>query len=183
MLGAYVFKGYIFLVDFSLKLFEVSFVSFYGLCFEIYVVWYKWSIATDISSFFQVHLLRLLFSSTLLSVCVGLFFWGGSLVNIYVGNVLLSIQLPYVFWLEHLMHFHLGLLTGTYSLPFFPFVPVFLFLSLFLHLLKAVPLAYLAMLVWWRCIFLALFCFVLLCFVWETPYFTFHFKWESCWVE
>ena len=101
------------------------------------------------------------FSNQSLLFCIGIFVWGGSLVgSICAGHVFLSIQLPCVFWLEHLLHLHLRLLlTGTFSLSFYPFctfVPVSL--TLFLHLIIAVPLAYLAMLLWWRCIFLAFFC-------------------------
>ena len=63
---------------------------------------------------------------------------GDSLVDsIYVGHIFLSFQLPYVFWLEHLIHLPVRLLLiGTYSLPFFPFLVVFLSLSLFSFLFK-----------------------------------------------
>ena len=93
------------------------------------------SILSDISiatlAFFPVHLSGTLFSNPSLSVCVGLLFWGGSLVgSICAGHVFLSIQLLYVFWLEHLIYLHLrSLLIGTYSRPFFP-----LFLSLSLSI-------------------------------------------------
>ena len=44
-------------------------------------------------------------------------------------------------------------------IAFFPFCTYFLLsLTLFLHLLKAVSLAYLTMLVWWTCILLAFVC-------------------------
>ena len=143
----YIYKGYNFFLDLSLKYCLVTFfVSCYGLCFEVYFVWYKYCYP----SFFSCPFSWNSFSILSLSVCVNVLFLGGSLVdNIYVGCVFFSIQLPYVFWLEHLFHLQLRLLlVGTYSLPFFPFVPVFL--SLFLLLLKAVPLASLEMLVWWR---------------------------------
>ena len=139
--------------------YEMSFfVSSYRLCFEIYFAWYKYCYP---SFFFHVHFLGIFFSIPSLSVCVDVLYWGGSLVgSICVGHVLLSTQLPYIFWLELLIHLHLILLLiGIYSLPFY-FLPtcVPLFISLFLHLLKAFPLAYLSVLVWWQCILWAFFC-------------------------
>ena len=61
----------------------------------------------------------------------------------------------HVFWLEHLIHLYLQLLIGVYSFPFFSPLHLCSSLSLFLHLLKAVPLVTLAMLVWWWCTLLA----------------------------
>ena len=57
------------------------------------------------------------------------------------------------------------------------FLPVFLSLSLFLPFLKAVPVASLAELVWWRYILLDFF------FVSESPYLAFYLVWEPCWVK
>ena len=75
----------------------------------------------------------------------------------HVGHVFLSIQLFHVLGLEHLIHLRLRLLSiGSYSLPLF--LSGFLCLSLFLAFLKAVPLASLAELVWWKCILLDFFC-------------------------
>ena len=67
-------------------------------------------------------------------------------------SYLFIIHLPYVFSLGHLIHLHLRLLLiGTYSLPFYSLCTcVPLSLTLFLPLLKADPLASLAVLVWWR---------------------------------
>ena len=145
ILGAYMLQGSYRLVDNSLKYYILTIlVSYYGLCFK--------SILSDISiatsAFFHVHLHGIFFPNTSLSACVDLLFWGGSLVdNLYVGHVFFTIQLLCVFWLEHLIHLHLRLLLiGTYSLPLFPFVPVFLSLFLFLLLLKVIPLASLAIL-------------------------------------
>ena len=50
-------------------------------------------------------------------------------------------------------------------------VPLSLSLTLFLPFLKAVPLSYLAVLVWWRYIFSTFFCL-------RNSSFAFHFKWE-----
>ena len=82
----------------------------------------------------------------------------GLLLAAYVW-VMYSSSFSYsVFWLEHLIHLHLRLLlVGSYSLPiFYTYDP--LFLPLFLPFLKAVRLASLAELVWWRCILLDFFC-------------------------
>ena len=115
------------------------------------------SIATP--AFFPVCLLGIFVFNPSLSVCVGLLSWYGSLFGrICVGHVFLSIQLFYVFWLEHLIHLCLRLLLiGIYSLPILCtcVLPSF---SLFLPFLKAVPLASLAELVWWRCILVDFFC-------------------------
>ena len=107
---------------------------------------------------FFSYLLGKFVSSPTLSFCVGLLSRGGSLIgSICVGHAFLAIQLFYVFWLKHLIHLHLRLLLiGTYSSPIFC-TSVPLFLSLFLPFLKAVPLASLAELVWWRCILLDFF--------------------------
>ena len=128
--------------------------------------------------FFPVHFLGIFVSNPSLSVCVGLLFWGGSLVgSICAGHV------PYlfsyhVFWLEHLIHLHLRLLLiGTSSLLFYwlcPCVP--LSLALFLSLLKTVHLAYLAVLFWWGIFFQP-------SFIWETPYFALYFNWDHCWLQ
>ena len=60
--------------------------------------------------------------------------------------------------MEYLIHLHLRLLLiGTYSLPIFC-TYILLFLSLFPPFLKAVLLASLAELVWWRYILLDFFC-------------------------
>ena len=83
------------------------------------------------------------------------------------GHVFSFIQLPFVFRLDNLLHLHLRfLLIGTYSLHL---SPLYLCSSLSLHILKASPLEYLAMLLWWRCINSAF-------FFWENPYFTIHFN-------
>ena len=108
-------------------------------------------------AFFSLSICLENFLNTSLSVCVGLLFWGGSLVgSICAGHV------PYlfsyhVFWLEHLIHLHLRLfLIGTYHFSLCTCAP--LSLTLLLPLLKAVSLAYLAVLIWWRCILAAFFC-------------------------
>ena len=160
MLGAYICLQYLCLPDgfFHCILWSVL------LCLFLWTLF--WSlILSDVSiatpAFFPVHLLGLFFSNPLLTVCVGLLLWCGSFVgNIYTGHVFLSTQVAYFFWLEHLILLHLRLLLiGTYSLPFYSLhtcVP--LSLTVFLPFVKAVPLAYLAVLVWWRCILLAFFC-------------------------
>ena len=67
------------------------------------------------------------FQPFIFSLCRCLFCGGSGVGSIFLGAFF------YVFLLEHLIHIHLRLLSiGTYSLPFFPFVPVFLSLSLFL---------------------------------------------------
>ena len=39
----HIYNVYVFLIDSSLEYYEVSFcVSFYGLCYEVYFVWYKY---------------------------------------------------------------------------------------------------------------------------------------------
>ena len=86
---------------------------------------------------FSVHLRGIFFSSPSLSVCVGLLFWGESLISsMCVAHIFLSIQLLCVFWLGHLIHLHLRLLSiDTYSLPFYSLrtcVPLSLFFFLFL---------------------------------------------------
>ena len=136
------------------------------------------SISTPIYCFFLSICLEY-FSNPLLSVCIGLLSWGGSLVgSICAGHAFLFIQLPYVFWLKHLIHLYLRLLLiGTYSLPFHSLCTcVPLSLTLFLPLLKAVALHIL------QCWFGGG-VFFQPSFPWETPYFTFHFNWEPCWLE
>ena len=147
----------------SFEYYEVTFwVCRYGPSLEVYFVWYEYCYP---SFFSPVRLLGKFVFNPSLSVCVGLLFWDGSPVGSRcVGHAYLSIQLFYVFWLEHLILLHLRLLSiGSYSLPFF--LPVFLSLSLFLLFLKAVPLASLAELVWWKCILLDFFC---LLFIWPS---------------
>ena len=115
----YIYNGYIFLMDSSLEYYGVTFwVSFYGPFFEVYFVWYEYCYPCF---FFPVYLLGIFVSSPSFSVCVGLLFWGGSLVSsTCVCHDFLSIQLFYIFWLEHLIHLCLRLLSiGSYSLPFF----------------------------------------------------------------
>ena len=128
--------------------YEVSlWVSFYGISFEVHFV--RCNHCFPCCSSLPVYM-AYLFSSLSISVCVGILFWGGSLVgSICVGHVFFSVRLPYVFWPEHLIHLHLRLLLiGSYSLPLYSlctFVPFSL--MFFVCLLKAVPLSYLAMLV------------------------------------
>ena len=143
-------------MDSSFEYYEVSFwVSFLWLFLKS--IFGNMSIAT--LAFFPVYLLRKFVTSPSLSVCVGLLFLDVFLVGgICVSHDFLFIQLFYVFWLKHFILLCLRLLLiGTYSLPFFhTYIP--LSLTLFLPFLKAVPLASVAELVWWRCILLDCFC-------------------------
>ena len=63
----YGYKGYIFLLDYSLNYYLVTFfVSYYGLCFEVCFVWYKYCCPTI---FPHVSLLGIFFSILSLSAC------------------------------------------------------------------------------------------------------------------
>ena len=129
-------------MDSSLQYYEVTFwVSLWH--FFLKSILSDMSITTP-AFFFPVHLLGIFVSSPSLSVCVGLLFWGGSLVgSICVGHAFSSILLFYVFWLGHLIHLRLMLLLiGPYSLPFFhTCVP--LSFPVLLPVLIADPLAFL----------------------------------------
>ena len=89
----YIYKSYILLLDFSFKYWIVTFVSSYGLCFEVYLYKYCYP-----SFFFSCPLYGIFFCIPLFSACVYLFFCGGSLVDrICAGYIFLYIRLPYIF--------------------------------------------------------------------------------------
>ena len=126
---------YVFLMESSLEYYELSFwVSFYGLCFEIYFVWYEYCYLGFFSCSFGWNI----FSNPSLSVCVGLLFWGGSLVGSTCGSCFLSHSNTLCLLIGALINLHLRLLLiGTYSLPFFSLctlVPLLLSLFFFLFL-------------------------------------------------
>ena len=100
----YIYSCYIFLLDQSLYLYIMSFISCCSLCFTVYFVWYKYSH----SSFLLVFICtECLFPHPSLSVCICLYIWSGSLVSsIYMALVFVFIQPLYVFWLQHLVHLH-----------------------------------------------------------------------------
>ena len=85
-----IYNFYIFFLDWPFDHYLVSFfVSFHGLYFKVYFIW--WVLLLLLS--FGLHLCELSFSSPSLSVCMCPLFWGGSLVgSIYRGLVLVSIQ-------------------------------------------------------------------------------------------
>ena len=158
MLGAYIYiySVYFLLMDSSFENYEVTFwVSDYGpLFWSLFcLIWvllphlffscpFAWNISFQPFTFSQCRSFVLRWVSYRQHMC---------------GSCFLTFQLFYVFWLEHLIHLRLMFyLIGTYSLSFFH-TCLCLSLTLFLPFVKAVPLAFLAELVWWSCILLDFF--------------------------
>ena len=128
------------------------------VAFVLTSIWSDISIAT-LAIFPSPFAWNIFFQSFTFSLCRSFVpRWVSCRQHMY-GSCFLILQLPCVFWLEQVIHLHLRLLLiGTYSLPFFSFCTcVPLCLTLYLRL-RAVPLASLAMLVWWSCILLIFFC-------------------------
>ena len=96
MFAAYIYNVHVFLMDSSLRYYDVTFwVSFYGPFSEVYFVWYEYCYSRF---FFLLSLLVIFVSSPSLSICVGLLFWRGSLVgSICVVRNFWSIHFPMSF--------------------------------------------------------------------------------------
>ena len=106
MLGAYIFiiviSSWIDPFDHYLESF---FVSFHGLYFKVYSIWYEYCCFC----FLLISIwMKYFFSSLLPSVCMCPFDWGGSLLDsIYRDLACVSIQPIFVFCLGHSTHSHL----------------------------------------------------------------------------
>ena len=154
------------MMDSSFEYYEVSFcVFFYGFGLK--------SILSDMSiaiPLFCICLYGMLFSNPLLLVCVGLLFWGESLVgSIFLVSHFLFHSATYCLLAGAFNPFTFKVIIDMYVFvaisPLCTCAP--LSLTLFLPFLKAVSLAY----------------FSSPLFLLGSPYFAFHFTWELCWVE
>ena len=95
----------VFLLDWSLDHYIVSFLIFCNLYFKVCFFWYE----NCYSCFLLLPIyMKYIFSILSLPVFMCLEVWSGFLVDsIYMGLVFVSIQPVCVFWLEHLIHLHL----------------------------------------------------------------------------
>ena len=145
----YVYRGYILLVDYSLKYYsDLLCLSLRSLFSSLFCLIEILVPQLFVFGFFHVFCLEYFFWPFTFSLCRSLVLRWVSLDNIHANCVFLPTQLPYAFWLEHLIHLHLRLLLPlTCSLPFFP---LYLCSPFFLYF-KVVPLASLTVLAWWRC--------------------------------
>ena len=141
----------------SLEDYEVSFyVSFNGLSFEVYFVWYKYCYPCFL---FLSICLEYFFQPLTFSLCRSFVLrWVSCRQHMYKSHFLIqpATLCPLIgalnpFTFKVIMHRYLFIA----MFPLCTCVP--LSLTLFLHLLKAVHLASLAELVWRRCILLAYF--------------------------
>ena len=99
------YNCYVFLLDWSLDHYVVSFLIFCNLLyFKVSFVLYE----DCYSSFLLLPICIEYFSILSVSVNMYLEVWSGFLGDsIYMGLVFVSIQPVCVFWLEHLIHLHL----------------------------------------------------------------------------
>ena len=151
-------------MDSSLEYYEVSFwVSFYGLWFEVYFVWCKYCSP----AFLPLHLLGILVIQPFaFSLCRSLFLRWVSFRQHICGPCFFIHSTTLCLLIGALNPFTFKVIIDRYlfndTFPLCTYVPFSL--TLFLPLLKAIPLACLTLLVWFNLLFLL-----------ETPYFTFHF--------
>ena len=142
----------------SLEYYEVSFsVSFYGLCFEVYFARYKYCYP---SFFFLSVFLEYFFRPFTFSLCRSFVLESVSCRQHMCGSYFLIHSATLCLLIGALNPFTFKVIIDRYlSLPFHSlctFVPFSL--SVFLPIFKAVPLAYLVILVWWRYILSSFFC-------------------------
>ena len=143
-------------MDSFLEYYEVSFWdSFYGLCFEVYFVWYKqcypsfffpslfaWNIFFPALHFSLCRSFVLRWATCRQHMCGSWFLIHSAILYRLIGPLN-----PYMF--KVIIDRYLFIAIFCTCVP--------LSLTLFFAFLKAVPLAPLAELVWWRCILLAFF--------------------------